>query len=253
MCVLAWMHGLQPVCVATVLSVAATISVRLSRICCAALPGEQSHCMCVPHMISSVFTDTCQSRGLDAVKLQQLNHSWCSAGVPDSRPLQGGDLLNVDVTAYLEGFHGDTNATFCVGEWPVAVSHGVQCDSTWSVREGKHTVRAYCVSSRVGAKGGGGVAAVLCYAATCHLITETCDCHLHLGKHRPSTALNCTQVRTAAPHVLLHPVMQGAAVPTHVQSTRTAVPTCCLHILQVRSVQLRRIWCVSHGRAWRLL
>lgn len=41
-----------------------------------------------------------------------------TAGVPDSRPLQGGDLLNVDVTAYLNGYHGDTNATFCVGELP---------------------------------------------------------------------------------------------------------------------------------------
>jgi methionine aminopeptidase len=38
------------------------------------------------------------------------------AGVPDSRPLQEGDVLNVDVTAYLQGFHGDTNATFCVCE-----------------------------------------------------------------------------------------------------------------------------------------
>jgi hypothetical protein len=37
------------------------------------------------------------------------------AGVPDSRPLQEGDVLNVDVTAYLGGYHGDTNATFCVG------------------------------------------------------------------------------------------------------------------------------------------
>jgi methionyl aminopeptidase len=38
-------------------------------------------------------------------------------GVPDDRPLAEGDLVNVDVTAYLGGFHGDTNATYCIGMW----------------------------------------------------------------------------------------------------------------------------------------
>lgn len=37
-------------------------------------------------------------------------------GIPDSRVLQDGDILNIDVTAYHEGVHGDTNATFFVGE-----------------------------------------------------------------------------------------------------------------------------------------
>lgn len=32
------------------------------------------------------------------------------------RPLQEGDIVNVDVTAFLNGYHGDTNATFFVGE-----------------------------------------------------------------------------------------------------------------------------------------
>jgi methionyl aminopeptidase len=37
-------------------------------------------------------------------------------GIPDDRPLQDGDIVNVDVTVYLNGYHGDTNATFYVGE-----------------------------------------------------------------------------------------------------------------------------------------
>jgi methionyl aminopeptidase len=37
-------------------------------------------------------------------------------GVPDSRPLREGDIVNVDVTAFAEGMHGDTSATFCVGD-----------------------------------------------------------------------------------------------------------------------------------------
>ncbi|MEZ5216491.1 MAG: type I methionyl aminopeptidase [Ilumatobacteraceae bacterium] len=37
-------------------------------------------------------------------------------GIPDDRPLQAGDIVNVDVTAFVDGFHGDTSATFLVGE-----------------------------------------------------------------------------------------------------------------------------------------
>ena len=36
-------------------------------------------------------------------------------GIPDSRPLQDGDIVNIDITGYLNGVHGDTNATFLVG------------------------------------------------------------------------------------------------------------------------------------------
>jgi len=37
-------------------------------------------------------------------------------GIPDSRPLENGDIIKIDVTVFYEGFHGDTAATFCVGE-----------------------------------------------------------------------------------------------------------------------------------------
>jgi len=37
-------------------------------------------------------------------------------GIPDQRELQDGDIVNVDVTAYFQGFHGDLNETFVVGE-----------------------------------------------------------------------------------------------------------------------------------------
>src|SRR2546429_3407372 len=32
-------------------------------------------------------------------------------GIPDQRPLQDGDILNIDVTLYHGGFHGDLNET----------------------------------------------------------------------------------------------------------------------------------------------
>ncbi|HEX5616535.1 MAG TPA: type I methionyl aminopeptidase [Acidimicrobiia bacterium] len=37
-------------------------------------------------------------------------------GIPDDRALRDGDIVNCDVTIYLDGVHGDTNATFLVGE-----------------------------------------------------------------------------------------------------------------------------------------
>ncbi len=37
-------------------------------------------------------------------------------GIPDDRPLANGDIVNLDVTVFLDGVHGDTNATFTVGE-----------------------------------------------------------------------------------------------------------------------------------------
>ena len=36
-------------------------------------------------------------------------------GIPDSRPLSDGDIVNIDVTVFMDGVHGDTNATFPVG------------------------------------------------------------------------------------------------------------------------------------------
>ena len=36
-------------------------------------------------------------------------------GIPDDRPLLDGDIVNLDVTIFLDGVHGDTNATFAVG------------------------------------------------------------------------------------------------------------------------------------------
>lgn len=37
-------------------------------------------------------------------------------GIPDSTVLQDGDIVNVDITAYVDGVHGDTDATFLVGD-----------------------------------------------------------------------------------------------------------------------------------------
>lgn len=44
-----------------------------------------------------------------------VNEVMCH-GIPDGRPLQEGDIINIDVTVYLNGYHGDTSRTFYVGK-----------------------------------------------------------------------------------------------------------------------------------------
>ena len=44
-----------------------------------------------------------------------INECICH-GIPDSRELQDGDIVNIDVTVFLDGFHGDTSRMFLVGE-----------------------------------------------------------------------------------------------------------------------------------------
>ena len=43
-----------------------------------------------------------------------LNEVICH-GIPDSTVIEDGDIVNIDVTAYIDGVHGDTNATYLSG------------------------------------------------------------------------------------------------------------------------------------------
>ena len=44
-----------------------------------------------------------------------VNHVVCH-GIPGDKKLRNGDIINVDVTTIINGWHGDTSKTFCVGE-----------------------------------------------------------------------------------------------------------------------------------------
>ena len=44
-----------------------------------------------------------------------VNECICH-GIPDARRLEDGDIVNIDLTAYIGGVHGDTNATYLVGD-----------------------------------------------------------------------------------------------------------------------------------------
>ncbi|MGP1275192.1 MAG: type I methionyl aminopeptidase [Caulobacterales bacterium] len=44
-----------------------------------------------------------------------INHVVCH-GIPNDKPLKEGDIVNIDVTCLLDGWHGDTSRMFTVGE-----------------------------------------------------------------------------------------------------------------------------------------
>ena len=54
-------------------------------------------------------------RGFPKSLCTSVNEVICH-GIPDSTVLRDGDIVNLDVTAFIHGVHGDCNATYLVGD-----------------------------------------------------------------------------------------------------------------------------------------
>ncbi|WP_235557584.1 type I methionyl aminopeptidase [Nocardioides sp. Leaf307] len=61
------------------------------------------------------YPSTLGYRGFPKSLCSSVNEIVCH-GIPDSRVVEDGDIVNIDITAYLDGVHGDTNATFLAGD-----------------------------------------------------------------------------------------------------------------------------------------
>jgi methionyl aminopeptidase len=61
------------------------------------------------------YPSTLGYRGFGKSLCTSVNEVICH-GIPDSTVLQDGDIVNIDITAYIGGVHGDNNATFLVGD-----------------------------------------------------------------------------------------------------------------------------------------
>ena len=64
-------------------------------------------------------------RGYKKSICTSINHVMCH-GIPDDKPLKNGDILNIDVTTLLNGWHGDSSRMFFVGDPKVAAKRLVQ-------------------------------------------------------------------------------------------------------------------------------
>ncbi|MGL5866068.1 MAG: type I methionyl aminopeptidase [Dermatophilaceae bacterium] len=61
------------------------------------------------------YPSTLGYKGFPKSLCTSVNEVICH-GIPDDRPLQDGDIVNIDITAFIHGVHGDTDATYLVGE-----------------------------------------------------------------------------------------------------------------------------------------
>lgn len=61
------------------------------------------------------YPSTLGYRGFPKSLCTSVNEVVCH-GIPDSTVVEDGDIVNVDVTAFVGGVHGDNNATFLAGE-----------------------------------------------------------------------------------------------------------------------------------------
>ncbi|GAA2129467.1 type I methionyl aminopeptidase [Streptomyces synnematoformans] len=61
------------------------------------------------------YPSTLGYRGFPKSLCSSVNEVICH-GIPDSTVLRDGDIVNLDVTAFIGGVHGDNNATYLVGD-----------------------------------------------------------------------------------------------------------------------------------------
>lgn len=92
--------------------------------------------MLVPHVVPGVSTlaldrlayDFVVARGAVPATIfyRGYSHSLCTSinhvichGIPGPKPLHNGDIVNIDVTVVLNGWHGDTSRMYFVGDVPL--------------------------------------------------------------------------------------------------------------------------------------
>jgi methionyl aminopeptidase len=61
------------------------------------------------------YPSTLGYRGYPKSLCTSLNEVICH-GIPDDTVIRDGDIVNIDITAFIGGVHGDTNATFLAGQ-----------------------------------------------------------------------------------------------------------------------------------------
>jgi len=67
------------------------------------------------------YPSTLGYRGFPKSLCSSINEVICH-GIPDDTLLQDGDILNIDITAFHDGYHGDSNVTFKIGNVAPEVS-----------------------------------------------------------------------------------------------------------------------------------
>jgi methionyl aminopeptidase len=98
-------------------------------------------------------------RGFPKSICTSINHVVCH-GIPGEKRLQDGDIINIDVTVILDGWHGDTSRMFCAGKVGVKaqnlvdVTYEAMMRGVAAIRPGArlgdigHAIQSYAESHR---------------------------------------------------------------------------------------------------------
>jgi methionyl aminopeptidase len=87
---------------------------------------------------------TLMYRGYKKSTCTSINHVVCH-GIPGEKPLKEGDIVNIDVTLILDGWHGDSSRMFALGEIPrraerlIEVTHEAMMRGIAVIRPGATT------------------------------------------------------------------------------------------------------------------
>jgi methionyl aminopeptidase len=68
-------------------------------------------------MDHGAYPATLMYRGYRKSTCTSINHVVCH-GIPNEKPLREGDIVNIDVTLILDGWHGDSSRMYAIGEIP---------------------------------------------------------------------------------------------------------------------------------------
>lgn len=86
--------------------------------------------------IDKIVHAACMERGIypSPLNYHAFPKSLCTSvnevichGIPDSRPLQDGDIVNLDISVYYKGYHSDLNETFSVGNTDAGGRRLIKC------------------------------------------------------------------------------------------------------------------------------
>jgi methionyl aminopeptidase len=122
-------------------------------------------------------------RGYPKVICTSINHVVCH-GIPNEKPLREGDIVNIDVSLILDGWHGDSSRMYYVGEVPRRAAR--LCEITYeALMRGIAAVKPGATTNAIGA-------AIQSYAEAerCSVVRDFCGHGIGTSFHEAPTILH---------------------------------------------------------------
>jgi methionyl aminopeptidase len=143
-------------------------------------------------MDHGAYPATLNYRGYTKSTCTSINHVVCH-GIPSEKPLREGDIVNIDVTLILDGWHGDSSRMYYVGEVPRRAQR--LCEITHeAMMRGIAAIRPGATTNDIGA-------AIQAYAEAerCSVVRDFCGHGLGRVFHDSPTILHYVEPAYSVP------------------------------------------------------